>query len=93
VDNTGVSASFGQFAFDDLRPETYEILVEAKGGLGYEGGTRISIDVDPSSFDLNKVAIPLKPSEPEVLFAQKGGADTSDDDPPKQQVTMSATPP
>ena len=80
VDGSAVSTSFGQFAFDDLRPQTYEIHVSPKGGPGYEGGTQISVDVDPSSFELNKVAVPLKPARREILTAE---ADVGVSDTPK----------
>ena len=94
VNTKATSSSFGQFAFDDLRPATYEIQVAEKGGPGYEGGTRLSVELNEETFDLKKIAIPLKPLTREVQSAE-AGVGASDDaaaDPPPQQVTMSATP-
>ena len=88
------SSTFGQFAFDDLKPATYEIFVAKKGGPGYVGGTSLSVELDASIFDLKKIAIPLKPLAPEVQSAEASDNGTGIENPipPPQQVTMSATP-
>ena len=91
VDESAVSTSFGQFAFDDLRPDRYKIIVSAKGGPGYKGGNSLTVELNAASFDLKKIAIPLAPLDPEILTAEKKDG-LEPDEPPPQQVTRSATP-
>ncbi|MEP6341869.1 MAG: SdrD B-like domain-containing protein [Maricaulaceae bacterium] len=91
VNTNATSSSFGQFAFDDLKPATYEILVAEKGGPGYEGGTRLEVELDAATFDLKKIAIALKPLR-EILTVDAGDENGEYPEPPPQQVTMSATP-
>jgi hypothetical protein len=101
IDTSAVSTSFGQFAFDDLRPDEYEIRTSDKGGPGYEGGTHLTVTLEADrSFDLKKIQIPLKPkAKIKTLSAETEDAGTDSNSlapppppPPTQKFTTSATP-
>jgi len=101
IDNSAVSTSFGQFAFDDLRPDDYEIKVSDKDGPDYEGGTSLIVTLEPDKvFDLKKIQVPLKPKRlADGLTAKADGLETATSEPakpaeppPNLQITTSATP-
>ncbi len=101
IDTSAVSTSFGQFAFDDLRPDKYEIKVSDKGGRNYEGGTSLIVTLDVNkAFDLKKIQVPLKPKSQDISFdaqtdakgPERLGRSAPPKPPPITQVTTSATP-
>ena len=80
------STSFGQYAFDDLPVDRYEIYVSDSEKQGISGVEPVTVELDPSQDLMMKVNVPLQRTN-RIRLAQN-----EEIRPPPEQITMALDP-